>query len=49
MRPGLLCPGRAPMRRPIPPPPWRFNEAGAVMPRKGPKLIDHLPPGAPLQ
>ena len=34
MRPGLLCPGRAARRCRRRPRSWRFNEAGAVMPRK---------------
>ena len=35
MRPGLLCPGRAPGRASPPSRRHRFNEAGAFMPRKG--------------
>ena len=34
MRPGLLCPGRASCRPAWTPARGRFNEAGAVMPRK---------------
>ncbi len=34
MRPGLLCPGKQPLRRRPRHKPHCFNEAGAVMPRK---------------
>ena len=35
MRPGLLCPGKPAALGPDPTPLFGFNEAGAVMPRKG--------------
>ena len=34
MRPGLLCPGKRAPQKGRKPPLFRFNEAGAVMPRK---------------
>ena len=38
MRPGLLCPGKVTEGRRKRPTTNRFNEAGAVMPRKGDQL-----------
>ena len=37
MRPGLLCPGKLAGAHPQHREQARFNEAGAVMPRKGPR------------
>ena len=38
MRPGLLCPGRRALLAACPPASVGFNEAGAFMPRKGPRV-----------
>ena len=49
MRPGQLCPGRHEGPRHLRSPHRGFNEAGAVMPRKGPKMAETEKARKPLQ